>query len=144
MRTGQARCAGIIMARPAEATTPAPIKRGDNMRTARKVFDDHWDALMAGDMDGVLSDYAEDATFIRPGGRIGSGHDYISQVFAEIGASLDGFAFEQVSVTDDGAVVLLEWRGVHEDGRVANGSDTFVIQDGTIRQQTLAYWVAPS
>ena len=97
---------------------------------------------MAGEMDRVLSDYADDATFIRTGGNVGTGHTEIDQVFGEIGEALEGFDFEQVSVTDDGSVLLLVWQGRHADGRVANGSDTFVIQDGKIRQQTLAYWVS--
>ncbi len=112
------------------------------MRTAREVFDHHWDTLMSGDMEGVLSDYTEDATFIRSGGRIATGHPGIEQVFAEIGEDLDGFAFEQVSVTGNESILLLEWQGKHADGRVANGSDTFVIQDGKIRHQSLAYWVS--
>ncbi len=112
------------------------------MRTPREVFDHHWDTLMSGDMEGVLSDYTEDATFIRTGGRVATGHAGIEQVFGDIGEALEGFAFEQVSITEEGSTLLLEWQGRHGDGRVANGSDTFVIHDGMIRHQTLAFWVS--
>jgi ketosteroid isomerase-like protein len=97
---------------------------------------------MAGDMDAVLSDYAEDATFIRQGGQVADGHAGIRAVFDEIGKDLDGFSFEQVSITGKDSVLLLEWHGRHDDGRIANGSDTFVMQDGKIHHQTLAFWIS--
>ena len=37
------------------------------MRSPRQVYDDHWDAIQAGDMDRVLADYADDAIFVLHG-----------------------------------------------------------------------------
>src|SRR5450755_78544 len=37
-------------------------------RTPQEVFEHHGEALMAGDLDGIVSDYAEDAVFITPEG----------------------------------------------------------------------------
>ncbi len=111
------------------------------MRTAQEVFDHHWDAVMAGDMDRLLSDYADDALFVRPG-KTAQGHAEITRFFEEIGGALDGFAIEQVSVTTSEPIVMLEWRGSHADGRSASGTDTFVIEDDKIRHQSLAFGVS--
>ena len=54
------------------------------MRTAQEVFDHHWDAVMAGDMDRLLSDYADDALFVRPG-QVAQGHAEITRFFEDIG-----------------------------------------------------------
>jgi len=109
------------------------------MRTPRKVFDDHWDAVTAGDLDRVLADYAEDAVFVRPG-RIARGRASVRTVFEELGADLAGFHFHQESITVDGPIVLLEWSG-HGAGGDASGVDSFVIHDDRIHQQTLSYRV---
>ena len=34
------------------------------VRTPQEVFQHHGEALMAGDMDGIVADYAHDAVFI--------------------------------------------------------------------------------
>ena len=111
------------------------------MRTAQEVFDHHWDAVMAGDMDRLLSDYADDALFVRPG-MTAQGHAEITEFFMEIGVALNGFSVEQVSVTTDEPIVVLEWRGSHADGRSASGTDSFVITDGKIQYQTLVFSVS--
>ena len=80
------------------------------MRTAQEVFDDHWDAVMSGDMDRLLSDYADDALFVRPG-QVAQGHAEITAFFEDIGGALDGFSVEQVSVTTAEPIVVLEWQG---------------------------------
>ena len=110
------------------------------MRTAQEVFDHHWDAVMAGDMDRLLSDYADDALFVRPG-QVAQGHAEITEFFMDIGGALDGFSIEQVSVTTAEPIVVLEWRGSHDDGRSASGTDSFVITGDKIRLQTLVFSV---
>ena len=110
------------------------------MRTAQEVFDDHWDAVMSGDMDRLLSDYADDALFVRPG-QVAQGHAEITEFFMEIGGALDGFSVEQVSVTTAEPVVVLEWQGSNADGRSASGTDSFIIEDDKIRHQTLVFSV---
>ena len=111
------------------------------MRTAQEVFDDHWDAVMSGDMDRLLSDYADDALFVRPG-QVAQGHAEITAFFEDIGGSLDGFSVEQVSVTTAEPIVVLEWQGSHADGRSASGTDAFIIEDDKIRHQTLVFSVS--
>jgi len=37
-------------------------------RTPQEVFQHHAEALIAGDIDGIVADYSEDAIFITPAG----------------------------------------------------------------------------
>ena len=111
------------------------------MRSSRQVFDDHWDSILAGDMDRILSDYASDAVFVTPG-RVARGHAGVQSVFEGIGADLGEMAFNQESVTVGDSMILFEWSGTSAGGRSARGSDAFYIADGLIRFQTLTYSVA--
>lgn len=108
------------------------------MTTLRNLFQHHWDSIQLGDMDAIAQDYADDAILIRPDRRF-YGHKGCRKFFAELFEELDGFTAEQHSVTIDETVILLEWRATHADGRTATGVDTFVIEDGKIQTQTLAF-----
>lgn len=108
------------------------------MRSPRQVYDDHWDSILAGDMDRVIADYAEDAAFVRPG-KVARGHEEILATFDELGEDLAGFDLTQESVTVDGPTVLFEWSGRDGDGNTAHGVDVFHIHDDRIRQQALSY-----
>ena len=37
-------------------------------RTPQEIFQHHAEVLIAGDIDGIVSDYADDAVFITPAG----------------------------------------------------------------------------
>ena len=113
------------------------------MRSARQVFDDHWDAILSGDMDRILADYAPDAVFVTPGG-VARGHAEVQAVFEGIGDNVGEMAFNQDSVTAGDSMVLLEWSGEGADGRTARGVDSFYVEGGFIRYQTLSYSVTAS
>ena len=113
------------------------------MRDARQVFDDHWDAILSGDMDRILADYAPDAVFVTPGA-VARGHAGIQAVFEGIGENVGEMAFSQDSVTAGGPMILLEWSGHGAGGRTARGVDSFYVEDGFIRYQTLSYSVTES
>jgi hypothetical protein len=56
-------------------------------RTPREVFAHHAEALGAGDLDGIVSDYREDAVFITPAG-VQRGHPGIRTAFTQLLAEL--------------------------------------------------------
>ena len=113
------------------------------MRDARQVFDDHWDAVLSGDMDRILADYAPDAVFVTPGA-IARGHAEVQSVFEGIGENVGEMALSQDSVTAGDSMILLEWSGQGADGRAARGIDSFYVEGGFIRYQTLSYSVTES
>ena len=110
------------------------------MRIPRQVFDDHWNAILSGNMGRILSDYALDAVFVTPG-NLARGHGEIEEVFTRIDSDLGTMAIEQESVTVGDSIILFEWSGKTAVGRIAQGTDTFYIEHGLIQFQTLAYSV---
>ena len=116
------------------------------MTNLRNLFQQHWNSVQLGDMDAITRDYADDAILIRPD-RMFSGHSGCRAFFTELFEQLNGFAADQHSLTIDNPVILLEWRATHTDGRTATGVDTFIVENGKIKIQTLAFDVwsrAPS
>jgi ketosteroid isomerase-like protein len=101
--------------------------------TTKAVLDRHMRALLGGDVDGILADYADDATLISAQ-RIIRGHDGLRAMFSNIPpGSFEGFAVTKEVC--DGEVALIEWTSKH----VGFGTDTFVVRDGKIVAQTVAH-----
>ena len=107
-------------------------------RTPQQVFAHHAEALGAGDLDGIVDDYSDDAVFITPDG-IKQGKDGIREAFTLLLADVPNAAWElktQIYVED---VLFLEWAAVSAATKVEDGIDTFIFRDGLIRLQTVRY-----
>jgi hypothetical protein len=107
-------------------------------RTPEEIFGHHAEALGAGDLDGIVEDYADDAVFITPAG-VRDGLDGIREAFTELLADVPNAAWElktQIYVDD---VLFLEWAADAAETFVEDGIDTFIFRDGLIRLQTVRY-----
>jgi ketosteroid isomerase-like protein len=107
-------------------------------RTPQEVFRHHAEALGAEDLEGIVSDYADDAVFITPDGVL-RGREGVRQAFTTLLSEVPGATWEVPTQVYEGDVLLLEWRATSRDGQVAEGIDTFVFRDGLIRAQTVRY-----
>ncbi len=107
-------------------------------RTPQEVFQHHAAVLVAGDMEGILSDYADDAVFITPAGSV-RGRDGIRQGFEKVMGDLGNAKLDVPTVIFDGDILLIEWTAEGDGVHVADGIDTFVFEDGMIRAQTVRY-----
>jgi uncharacterized protein (TIGR02246 family) len=107
-------------------------------RTPEEVFQHHAEALGAGDLDGIVTDYTDDAVFITPAG-VRHGKDGIRAAFTQLLADVPDAAWDlktQIYVDD---VLFLEWAADAAATFVEDGIDTFVFRDGLIRVQTVRY-----
>ena len=97
----------------------------------KAILDHHTEMLDAGDVDGLMEDYAEDAVFISNLGGVVSGLDAIRGIFAATSGGIAGLepGVEYV----DGDVAYITWTA---DG-IPFGTDTFVIREGKIAVQTV-------
>ena len=109
-------------------------------RTPQEVFSHHAQALGAGDLDGIVTDYADDAVFITPAG-IKRGQDGIREAFTQLLADVPNAAWELKTQTYEDDVLFLEWTAVSAATKVEDGIDTFIFRDGLIRIQTVRYTV---
>jgi hypothetical protein len=107
-------------------------------RTPQQVFEHHGEALMAGDLDGIVSDYAEDAVFITPEGVL-HGKDGVRQGFVKLLDDLPSAEWELPTMLFEDDVLLLEWKAESAKTKADDGIDTFVFRDGLIRVQTVRY-----
>ena len=109
-------------------------------RTPEEVFAHHAQALGAGDLDGIVADYADDAVFITPAG-VKRGKDGIREAFTQLLADVPNAAWELKTQIYEYDVLFLEWAAVSAATKVEDGIDTFVFRDGLIRVQTVRYTV---
>ena len=112
-------------------------------RTPQEIFEHHGQALMAGDLDGIVSDYADDAVFITPDGIL-RGKQGVREGFVKLLKDLPGARWELPTMLFEDDILLLEWKAESESTRADDGIDTFVFRDGLIRVQTIRYTLQPT
>ncbi|HVH94420.1 MAG TPA: nuclear transport factor 2 family protein [Nocardioidaceae bacterium] len=109
-------------------------------RTPQEIFQHHASALIAGDIDEIVADYAEDALFITPRGVL-RGKAGVREGFSSLLADLPNATWDVPTQIYDGDILFIEWTAVSEKTRADDGVDTFVFRDDAIRVQTVRYTV---
>jgi hypothetical protein len=112
-------------------------------RTPQEVFEHHGQALVAGDIDAIVSDYADDAVFITPGGVL-RGKEGVRQGFVKLLADLPSAEWALPTMLFEDDILLLEWKAESAKAKADDGLDTFVFRDGLIRVQTVRYTLVPN
>jgi hypothetical protein len=112
-------------------------------RTPQEIFGHHATALVAGDIDGIVEDYADDALFITPQGVL-RGKDGVRKGFEALLGELPGAALDVPTQIFEDDILLIQWTATSDRVRVRDGVDTFVFRDGLIRVQTVHYTVEPN
>ena len=111
-------------------------------RTPEEVFAHHGQELGAGNLEGIVEDYTEDAILI-VNKKVYRGKDGARQVFTQLLSDVPQAKWElETAFADD--VLYLEWKATGGGRKVENGIDTFIFQDGMIRVQTVVYTVQPA
>ena len=109
-------------------------------RTPQEIFQHHATALIAGDIDGIVADYTDDAVFITPRGVL-RGKDGVRQGFTQLLAELPEAAWDVPTQIFEGDALFIEWTAVSKQSRAMDGVDTFLFTDDGIRLQTVRYTV---
>jgi hypothetical protein len=112
-------------------------------RSANDVFRDHIVAVNSGDMKTVLVDYADHAQMLTAQGPL-TGLTGVEAFYTQAFSLLPG---AQVGVKQSVAgenSLLVWWTAVSSAGRIDDGIDTFVIEDGLIVLQKPTFTVQPS
>lgn len=107
-------------------------------RTPQEVFQHHAQALGAGDLDGIVADYSDDAVFITPA-RVWRGKDGIREAFTQLLADVPNAAWELKTQIYEGDALFLEWAATSAATKIEDGIDTFIFRDGLIRLQTVRF-----
>jgi hypothetical protein len=111
-------------------------------RTPQEVFQHHAEVLIAGDLDGIVSDYADDALFITPDG-VKHGKDGVREGFVKLLSDVPQADWNVPTQIFEDDVLFIEWQAESANAKVEDGIDTFVFRDGMIRVQTVRYTAVP-
>ena len=112
------------------------------MRSPQELFQRHVEALVAGDVDAVVADYAEDALVLTADGEF-RGREAIRGVFARLVAALPDRTLEAQLAEFAGDALLLRWTADSSANTVPDGVDTFVFGAGAIQLQTIWCTLTP-
>jgi ketosteroid isomerase-like protein len=114
------------------------------MASTKDVLDQHLKCFGAGDLKGILADYAPGAVLFTPDGPL-KGVDAIrplfERMFAEFGKPGAAFSMKQQFVEGDYAYIL--WTAETAENVYEVGTDTFVVRDGKIVAQSFAGKITP-
>jgi ketosteroid isomerase-like protein len=110
-------------------------------RTPQEILAHHTHALVTGDIDGLVADYADDSVVITPDG-VARGKDGVRAAFTKLLGQLSDAVFDVKTQTFEGDMLLLEWV-LDSPAARTDGVDTFVFGDGMIRAQTISHTAHP-
>lgn len=103
------------------------------------VLDRHLSCFAAGNLDGIMADYREDAVLFLPG-RVLRGlaaiRAHFVTMFAEFAKPGASFAMLHQAIEGDYAYIV--WTAETADNRYEYATDTFVVSNGRIVAQTFA------
>ena len=115
------------------------------MSSTEEVLQRHLRAFGAGDLEGILADYAPDAVFFMPNGAVHKGPAAVraayQAVFAEWGKPGATFAMTHQRV--EGNYAYIVWTAETADNVYETGSDGFVVENGKIAAQFFAGKITP-
>jgi ketosteroid isomerase-like protein len=115
------------------------LKEASMKRTPQEVFQHHAEALIAGKIDDIVADYADDAVFITPSGVL-RGKDGIRKAFTDLLSDLPNAEWAVPTTIFEGNVLFIEWTADSADTKADDGIDTFVFgKNGEIEVQTVRY-----
>jgi ketosteroid isomerase-like protein len=112
-------------------------------RSPQEVFQHHAEVLIAGDLEGIVSDYSDDAVFISPSG-VMRGKDGVREAFTKLLGDVPNADWDVPTQIFEGDVLFIEWSARAEKSFVEDGIDTFVFRDGEIVVQTVRYTLQQS
>ena len=114
------------------------------MASTQEVLDNHLRCFDAGDLEGILSDYAGDALLFTPGGPL-KGNEEIGRLFkamfSEFGKPGASFTMKVQTVERDYAYIV--WSAETADNVYELATDTFFVQNGKILAQSFAGKITP-
>ena len=107
-------------------------------RSPQEVFQHHAEVLIGGDLEGIVSDYSDDAVLITPAGVL-RGKDGVRDGFTKLLGDIPNAEWDVPTQIFEGDVLFIEWTAKAASSHVDDGVDTFIFRDGQIVLQTVRY-----
>lgn len=112
----------------------------NNAADTEAVLNNHLSSFGSGDVDGILSDYTDHSAIILPGAVL-HGKEEIRGLFNALVAefSQEGVEFNLIESRVENNIAYIVWNARTPDNIYRFASDTFVVEDGKIVLQTVAF-----
>jgi hypothetical protein len=111
-------------------------------RSTKQVFEDHLKLRVEGDLEADLQrNYADNVILLTENSNA-VGHDAIRMSAGRLAEQLPNSKFEFLSKQVSGPYALLIWRAKSDRYDVIGGADTFLIENGEIKMQSIHYQLA--
>jgi hypothetical protein len=111
--------------------------------TNEQVLEQHLEYSRSGSEEVFLRSYQEDSVLISHWG-VHRGLDEIRACFRKLKANLPNAHFTYKFHIVENELGFLEWSAVSDTNIVADGADSYIIQNGYIRAQTIHYTLLPT
>jgi len=114
------------------------------MTSTREILNHHLHCFDAGDLDGILSDYAPDAVLFTPQGLLkgpAAIRPFFQTLLAEFGQP--GTTFSMLHESVEGDYVYVIWTAETADNVYEFATDTIVVRNGRIAAQSFAAKMKP-
>ncbi|SEK80467.1 SnoaL-like domain-containing protein [Blastococcus sp. DSM 46786] len=110
-------------------------------RSTREVFEDHLRLAAAGDLESDLArNVAEDVVVLCGRGTF-RGHEGVRELARQLMDEVPEGRWNYVTRLVEGRLAYLEWTVDDGPVRVRDGADSFLVEGGKIRAQTIHYTV---
>ena len=110
-------------------------------RSTQEVYEDHLRLAAEGDLDGDLErNVAEDVVMLTGRG-VFRGHEGVRELARQLMSEIPSGRWTYVNQLVEGRMGFLEWTVDEGPFRIRDGADSYLIEDGRIRMQTIHYTV---
>lgn len=107
------------------------------MKNSQEVFESHMMAVDTLNPSKVAEDYADNAIFITPE-KTYKGKEAIFNFYKEFLPNFEDFQFNTIKQESNDNVVYFVWTGKNKHIDVQLATDTYIIENGKIKQHTFA------
>lgn len=107
------------------------------MKNPQNVFESHMKAVNTLNPAKVLEDYTDDALFITPD-KTYKGYEEILEFYEAFLPKFEGFEFNTIKQETNDNIVYFVWNGENTHINVQLATDTYIIEEGKIKQHTFA------
>ncbi len=110
-------------------------------RTTREVFEDHLRLASAGDVDADLARNVAEDIVLLTGRGVFRGHDGVLLLARQLMSEIPSGRWTYVTTLFEGPMAFLEWTVDEGPFRIRDGADSYLVERGRIRMQTIHYTV---
>jgi hypothetical protein len=111
------------------------------VRSTREVYEDHLRLAQDGDVEADLSRNVSEDFVALTGRGVFRGHSGVRELARQLMAEIPSGRWTYTTELFDGPMAFLEWTVDEGPYRIRDGADSYLIEGGKIRVQTIQYTV---